>query len=231
MDLRKSLDPMKNEPKMKIGGAGVPLAAALLLMVAMRVVGIEGSELLLPMLAGFVYDEDSLSGGVYYHHSGSSYSEPRGSPSWIKAIAKACGLDRDEIECCVSDCDNTADVGAHLTESRIQEILSLVGMGGTPVTPMCSGCHSTGPVEIDDTPCIYDTRTPIDILWGKPTLSNVRCANCDRFTIGPDEEGNFWCPKDEHFVNSDGDCVTDGCTSDGCYDDDDDDDDDDDGWW
>jgi len=54
------------------------------------------------------------------------------------------------------------------------------------------------------------------MMGGGESISNVRCANCDRFTIGPDEEGNFWCPEDEHFVNSDGDCVTDGCTSDGC---------------
>ena len=178
-------------------------------------------------LAGFVYGDDFLEGGVFYHHSGSSYSEPRGSPSWIKAIAKAHDLDKDELVCCVSDCDCSADVGAHLTESRIQEILSLVGMGGTPVVPMCYSCHGTGPVEIDDTPCIYDTRTPLDLLWGKPTLSNVRCANCDSFTVGPDDDGNYWCPECQHFVDSDGDCVTDGCSTEGCYDDDDDDD----SWW
>ncbi len=182
-------------------------------------------------IAGYVYDEDYLDDGVYYHHSGSSYSSPKGTNSWIKAIKRACGLHHDEsLDCCVSDCDEDADVGAHLTESRISEFLSLIGMGGTPVVPMCYGCHGTGPVEIDGTPCIYDTETPIDFLWGKPTLSNVRCSNenCGSYTVGPDSEDNYWCQDCGHYVDSDGDCVTDGCTSDGCCDDDDDDDDD---WW
>jgi hypothetical protein len=183
-------------------------------------------------IAGYVYDEDYLEEGVYYHHSGSSCSNPKGTNSWIKAIKRACGLGHDEsLDCCVSDCDEDADVGAHLTESRIREFLSLIGMGGTPVVPMCYGCHGTGPVEIDGTPCIYDKGTPIDMLWGKPTLSNVRCnnENCENYTVGPDSEDNYWCPDCQHFVDSDGDCVTDGCTSEGCYEDDDDDDDG--GWW
>jgi len=188
----------------------------------------------LPLIGGFVYDEEYLDGGVYYHHTGSSCSAPKGSNSWIRAIKRACGLDHDEnLDCCVSDCNADAECGAHLTESRISEFLSLIGMGGTPVVPMCYGCHGTGPVEIDGTPCIYDTETPIDFLWGKPTLSNVRCSNenCGSYTVGPDSEDNYWCQDCGHYVDSDGDCVTDGCTSDGCCDDDDDDDDDDDGWW
>jgi len=180
-------------------------------------------------LAGFVYGADYLDGGVYYHHTGSSYSQPRGSPSWIRAIAKAHDVDKNELDCCVSGCNESADVGAHLTESRIMEIISLVpGLGGTPVVPVCYHHHGTGPVEIDDTPCIYDKGTPIDILWGKPSLSNVCCSYCDSYTSGPDAEDYYWCPECDHVVDDDGDCVTEGCTSDGCCDDDDDDDDD---WW
>ena len=177
-------------------------------------------------LAAFVYDSDSLDGGVYYHHEGSSYSQPRGSPSWIRAIAKAHDVDKNDLVCCVSGCNESADVGAHLTESRIMEIISLVGLGGTPVVPVCYHHHGTGPVEIDDTPCIYDKRTPLDLLWGKPSLSSVRCSWCENYTSGPDSEENYWCPECDHVVDDDGDCVTEGCTSEGCCDDDDDDD-----WW
>lgn len=178
-------------------------------------------------MAGFVYDDDYLDGGVYYHHEGSSHSEPRGSPSWIKAIAKAHDVNKEDLQCCVSGCENSADLGAHLTESRIMEILSLIGLGGTPVVPMCYEHHGTGPVEIEDTPCIYDTRTPIDLLWGKQSLSNVRCFYCNNYTIGPDSDDNYWCTECDHVVDDDGDCVTEGCTSEGCCDDDDDDD----SWW
>ncbi len=205
----------------------VMLAIVLLLGFGLSDLGTMDAMQYLVGIAGFVYDDEYLDGGVYYHHEGSSHSEPRGSPSWIKAIAKAHGVAKDELECCVSDCDCNADVGAHLTQSRIQELLSLVGWGGTPVVPMCYSCHGTGPVEIDDTPCIRDTRTPLDLLWGKPTLSNVRCFYCDSYTVGPDGDCHYWCTECEHFVDSDGDCVTDGCTSEGCCDDDDDDD----SWW
>mgnify|MGYP006107928471 CR=1 FL=1 len=176
----------------------------------------------LPALAGFVYDEDYLEGGVYYHHDGSSTSSPRGANSWIGAIKKAFGV--DYLTCCVSGCDEEAECGAHLTESRIMEILSLFGLGGTPVVPTCFHHHGTGPVEIDGTDCIYDMDCPIDIQLGKQSLSNVRCANecCGAFTIGPNFDDEYWCPECEHIVDDDGDCITEGCSSDGC--------DDDEGW-
>jgi hypothetical protein len=170
----------------------------------------------LPALAGFVYDEDYLEGGVYYHHNGSSTSYPIGANSWIGAIKKAFGV--DYLICCVSGCEEEARVGAHVTESRIMELLSLIGLGGTPVTPMCYSHHGTGPVEIDGTDCIYDMDCPIDIQWGKQSLSNIRCANecCGAFTIGPNYDDEYWCPDCEHVVDGDGDCITEGCSSDGC---------------
>lgn len=224
---RRNDEIMKNSPKLPFGGAGVLPAAVLLLMVAaLQLVDIVYSEIMLSILGGYVYDADELEGGVYYHHNGSSYSEPRGSPSWIKAIAKAHDVNQADLVCSVSGCDCSADVGAHLTESRIMEFLSLIGLGGTPVVPMCAAHHGTGPVEIDDSPCIYDLGCPIDILWGKPSLSDIRCSYCDNYTSGPDVEDNYWCPECDHVVDSDGDCVTEGCSSEGCCDDDDDDD-----WW
>ncbi|MAV19537.1 MAG: hypothetical protein CMA17_04095 [Euryarchaeota archaeon] len=180
----------------------------------------------LPLIGGFVYDEEYLEGGVYYHHTGSSWSEPRGSNSWISALKKAFGMQKDDtLYCCTNGCEEEACLGAHLTESRIMEFLSLVGLGGTPVVPMCYSCHGTGPIEIDGTACIYDKGTPIDILWGKPSLSSVTCVRCERYTQGPDEDEGYWCLECEHVVDSEGDCITEGCST--CEDDDDDDD----GWW
>jgi hypothetical protein len=201
--------------------AGELLAIVMPVMVLSLYISINKNTLLdfghlLPALAGFVYDEDYLEGGVYYHHEGSSTSSPRGANSWIQAIKKAFGV--NSLSCCVSGCDEEAECGAHLTESRIMEILALFGIGGTPVVPMCSMHHGTGPVEIDGTDCIYDMDCPIDILWGKQSLSNVRCKNecCGAFTIGPNFDSEYWCPSCEHVVDSDGWCITEGCSSDGC---------------
>mgnify|MGYP004416948629 CR=1 FL=1 len=207
----------------KLRGASVSLAVALLLMAVVRLVGIEGGDLgLLPLIAGFTYDADELPGDVYKHHEGSSSSSPKGAGSWLGAIRKAHGT--DWFVCSRSGCNEEATCGAHLTQSLLMEVASLLGFGGTPVVPLCSSCHGTGSIETDDAPCIYDLNTPLDLVPGKrKSVFGHFCVKCDNAILGPDADGEYWCDECQHIVDLDGECQTDGCSE--CEDDDDD------GWW
>ena len=178
------------------------------------------------------YEPDHLSGGTYKHHEGSSASSPVGGGSWIQALCKAHEI--DDFGCCQSSCDDGADTGAHIRVSSWHEIGGSIGLGGgTAVVPMCKRHHGTGPVEIEETPCIWDSRTPIDLNRAfditKPARNEAgRCATCGKESCF-DIEGDAWCANCCHYVDESGKCCTEGCSScepdDDDYDDDDDDDD------
>ena len=172
------------------------------------------------------YSADFLSGGVYKHHEGSSKSSPKGSNSWIKALKKA----HDEVSftCSCVSCNEVGTDGAHLRKSLWSEISPVIGLGGTPVVPMCAHDHGAGPVEIGETPCIYDKNTKID-WWSSQPSSNARTSSCScGASTLEDPEGDYYCDACEHYTSQDGQCITDSCST--CNDDYDDDDyDDDDG--
>lgn len=177
-------------------------------------------------MGGYTYDSEFLPWGIYKHHEGSSVSSPKGANSWIGAIRKSL-FDRthreedDWIPCSGAGCEEEGTLGAHIAESRLNEALKIVGMGGTPVVPLCESCHGTDVIELDDCQCIVDKKCKIDLRRAKKKLSATsRCDNCHSFIRGPDEDGDYLCEDCDHYTDSDGYCITSNCSS--CEEEDDD---------
>ena len=175
-------------------------------------------------MAGYTYESDFLGWGIYKHHEGSSESDPKGANSWIGAIRKSLfgrthKEDDDWIECSAASCEEEATLGAHIAESRLNEVLKIVGRGGTPVVPLCDSCHGTDVIEIDDCQCIIDKKCKIDLRRAKRKLSGTnRCNNCGEFVRGPDEDDHYICDECDHYVDDSGYCDTSNCST--CDDDD-----------
>ena len=181
-----------------------------------------------------MYETHTVLMGAYKHHQGSSSS--KSGKSWIEEIRRAWGLEKGHhIDCAAAGCPNDTSThsfeGCHLAESRLKEILNVIGFGGTPVVALCSACHNkTGAaivignagLGIIDDGCPPDIREPsTEIDWGAHILCNS-CGTVD--TKGPDEDDDWYCATCEHHIDSEGNCSTDNC----CEDDEDDDDDEDD---
>jgi hypothetical protein len=179
-------------------------------------------------MSGNSYDSDVLPWGIYKHHEGSSVSSPKWANSWIGAIRKSLfgrthREDDDWIPCSAAGCDEEGTLGAHIAESKLNEILKIVGRGGTPVVPLCEGCHGTDAIEIDDCQCIIDRSCKIDLRSAKRKLSETyRCDSCYSFIRGPDEDDHYLCDECQHYTDDEGYCITTNCSS--CEDDDEGDD-------
>ncbi|HJL64263.1 MAG TPA: hypothetical protein QF802_07020 [Candidatus Thalassarchaeaceae archaeon] len=172
------------------------------------------------------FDPWDIEPGVYKHHQGSPASS---SPSWIREIRKAHGLEEtghpledSTIHCAAAGCSNDSSSydfeGCHLVVSKFSELLSIIGLTGTPVVALCSACHNkygasirlgSSGLAIVDYDCPHDIKSPNS---GIPENQHILCNNCDqKDTRGPDEDDEWYCSTCCHHIDSEGNCTTENC--------------------